>query len=141
MWLLLLLVFILTGLTLVYSYVQWTRRKMYAMLATMSSPKTLPVIGHAHKFYNLSPSKFQPFPSTSQPQTNDQSLIPRGHCTYSTIFRKLCVTSLHSHGTVASRRHFRPRIVASCPQLPALSSEISSLLIFLDSSYGIRRTR
>nr|XP_019543093.2 probable cytochrome P450 313a1 [Aedes albopictus] len=47
--------FLLAGVVLLYSYVQWTRRKMYAMLATMSGPKTLPVLGHAHKFYNVTP--------------------------------------------------------------------------------------
>nr|XP_019562039.2 probable cytochrome P450 313a4 [Aedes albopictus] len=55
MWWLLFVPYLLVGVILVYSYVQWTRRKMYAMLATMSSPKALPVIGHAHKFYNSTP--------------------------------------------------------------------------------------
>ncbi|XP_062557031.1 cytochrome P450 4c3-like [Armigeres subalbatus] len=53
MWLPLLIPYFCVGVVLVYSCVQWTRRKMYATLASMSGPKPLPVIGNAHKFYNV----------------------------------------------------------------------------------------
>ncbi|XP_062554382.1 cytochrome P450 4C1-like [Armigeres subalbatus] len=54
----------------VFSYIQWTRRKLYKTLATMSCPKTLPIIGHGHRFLNLTPESivdklkyFAEFPS------------------------------------------------------------------------------
>lgn len=40
---------------MLFLYFQWTRRKMYAKLASMSGPYKLPLIGHAHKFYNTKP--------------------------------------------------------------------------------------
>ncbi|XP_021707901.1 probable cytochrome P450 313a4 [Aedes aegypti] len=52
MWWYLLVPYICAGVIIVVSYVHWTRRKMYKTLATMSCPKTLPLIGHAHKFFN-----------------------------------------------------------------------------------------
>ncbi|XP_065082874.1 probable cytochrome P450 313a4 [Ochlerotatus camptorhynchus] len=50
-----LLVYICASVLTVFIYFQWTRRKMYASLASMSGPTRLPLIGHAHKFVNVSP--------------------------------------------------------------------------------------
>nr|XP_029732559.1 probable cytochrome P450 313a4 isoform X1 [Aedes albopictus] len=87
MWWLLLVPYLMAGVVVVYSYVQWTRRKMYAMLATMSGPKTLPVIGHAHEFYNVTPGEFR----------NHQDL----NCS-----RTYAQISLHTEGLADTLRYF-----------------------------------
>ncbi|XP_065082885.1 cytochrome P450 4C1-like [Ochlerotatus camptorhynchus] len=49
------LVYICASVITAFIYFQWTRRKMYATLASMSGPTRLPLIGHAHKFANATP--------------------------------------------------------------------------------------
>nr|XP_029709535.1 probable cytochrome P450 313a4 [Aedes albopictus] len=70
MWWYLLVPYICVGVSIVVSYIQWTRRKMYKTLASMSCPKKWPFIGHAHKFFNATPESiadglkyFAEFPS------------------------------------------------------------------------------
>ncbi|XP_021709352.1 cytochrome P450 4C1 [Aedes aegypti] len=65
-----LLTYVCASVIMAVFYFRWTRRKMNAKLATMSGPRRLPLLGHAHKFYRATPKAiagtlkyFSEFPS------------------------------------------------------------------------------